>query len=130
MFPELFSLVEHTVGGSLRAVECLMDAHAAQPLAPVIAMHWGGGRHHADADQAKGFCFCGDAVCACLRLQASPAYPRVLYLDLDLHHGDGVEKAFSGSRSVFTLSFHHLARGFFPGTGFMDTMGQGNAKHR
>jgi len=129
-FPELFDLVQWTIGGTMRAVDCLMAAHAARPLAPVIACHWGGGRHHGESDCAKGFCYCNDAVCACLRLLSSAAYPRVLYLDVDVHHGDGVEQAFVGSSAVLTCSFHHHAPGFFPGTGDFDAQGSGDAKHR
>ena len=58
-----------------------------------------------------------------------PAYSRVLYLDLDAHHGDGVQQAFFTSSSVFTLSFHHASPGFFPGTGGFEEIGVDAGKY-
>ena len=111
VFPELFDLVQFTVGGTLRAVECLMASHAARPLAPVTACHWGGGRHHGEAECAKGFCYCNDAVCACLQLLSSDAFSRVLYLDIDLHHGRCNSNT-SASR-LFLLLLGWLMRALF-----------------
>jgi histone deacetylase 8 len=78
-------------------------------------------RHHATRASAAGFCYVADAVLAILRLKRAPKKPRVMYIDLDLHHGDGVAGAFankSRSRRVFpqvlTLSIHHTAPGFYP----------------
>jgi hypothetical protein len=65
-------------------------------------------------DCASGFCYVNDVVLAALALRDS--YARVLCLDVDVHHGDGTERAFLHSNSVFTLSLHHHEVGFFPGT--------------
>lgn len=122
LFPEVWGLMRATVGGTLRALELLQEARATHPLAPLTALHWGGGRHHGQSDCAKGFCYCNDIVCgivAMLSTRPSPSLPtpRILYLDIDLHHGDGVESAFTHSPSVLTCSFHHYAHGFYPGSG-------------
>lgn len=123
VIPEAWNLVRATVGGTIRAVDTLRDAHLAHPRAPVTVMHWGGGRHHGDASHASGFCFGNDVAVGILRLLSDPAhaFKRVLYLDIDLHHGDGVEEAFRAVDSVLTCSFHHHAPGFFPGSGALHT---------
>ena len=80
-----------------------------------IAIHWGGGLHHARRFEASGFCFVNDCVLAILEMLK--IYDRVIYVDIDIHHGDGVEEAFYTTDRVMTVSFHHLAKGFFPGSG-------------
>ncbi|CAB1345569.1 unnamed protein product, partial [Coregonus sp. 'balchen'] len=66
-------------------------------------------------DEASGFCYVNDAVLGILKLRGK--YERVLYVDVDLHHGDGVEDAFSFTSKVMTVSLHKFSPGFFPGTG-------------
>lgn len=66
-------------------------------------------------DMAAGFCIINDIVLGIMELQKT--FDRVLYLDLDVHHGDGVEKAFQFTDKVLTVSLHHFAEGFYPGTG-------------
>lgn len=130
IIPELWQIMRATVGGTLKAIECMQAAHTAHPHAAITSMHWAGGRHHAEAACAKGFCMCNDIVIGILQLlSSSSSYPRILYLDIDLHHGDGVEDAFAASPSVMTCSFHHHSPGFFPGTGAMDT-GNDRSKER
>lgn len=126
LFPEAFDLLRASIGGTLRAAEEMMDTWIKHnKSAPVTAIHWGGGRHHAEAEQARGFCFGGDIPIGILALQSKLAAAgdkegRILYLDLDVHHGDGVESAFAGVASVLTCSFHHRAPGFFPLTGDLE----------
>ncbi len=79
------------------------------------AINWGGGRHHAARDMAGGFCYVNDAVLALQHMRRSLG--KTLYLDIDIHHADGVEGAFLHSQSVVTVSFHKYGHGFFPGTG-------------
>ena len=69
-----------------------------------IVLNWIGGFHHAKKDQACGFCYINDCVLAIYRLLYS--YWRVLYIDIDVHHGDGVEEAFWYNNRVLTLSLH------------------------
>ncbi|KAJ6578597.1 hypothetical protein B0H10DRAFT_2343839 [Mycena sp. CBHHK59/15] len=90
------------------------------PPAP-IAIAWDGGRHHATRSHAAGFCYVGDCVLAILALRR--ARRRVVYLDLDVHFGDGVAGAFRGGRGRGcwqTLSIHHAAPGFFPASPFAE----------
>jgi acetoin utilization deacetylase AcuC-like enzyme len=121
IFPEMWQLIRATVGGTLRALECLEQAHSLHPHAALTALHWGGGRHHGCSASAAGFCYCNDIVTGLLHLLSSDRYERILYVDLDIHHGDAVEEAFLTSRRVVTLSIHHRAPGFYPGTGGVDT---------
>ncbi len=87
-----------------------------------IAIAWGGGLHHAKRSEASGFCYINDIVLAILELLR--CYPRVLYIDIDVHHGDGVEEAFFSTDRVMTVSFHKYAPDtFFPGTGGLDDNG-------
>ncbi|KAH0543569.1 hypothetical protein FGG08_002130 [Glutinoglossum americanum] len=87
-----------------------------------IAINWSGGLHHAKKSEASGFCYVNDIVLAILQLLRH--HPRVLYIDIDIHHGDGVEAAFWSTDRVLTLSFHKYDKlGFFPGTGPLDCTG-------
>lgn len=69
-----------------------------------IAVNWGGGLHHAKKSEASGFCYVNDIVLAILELLKY--HQRVLYIDIDIHHGDGVEEAFYTTDRVMTVSFH------------------------
>ncbi|XP_065197418.1 histone deacetylase 3-like [Sycon ciliatum] len=82
-----------------------------------IAINWSGGLHHAKKSEASGFCYVNDIVISILELLKY--HPRVLYIDIDIHHGDGVQEAFYLTDRVMTCSFHKYGRGFFPGTGDM-----------
>jgi histone deacetylase 8 len=108
-------------GASLTAARRLC---ARQSL---IAASWDGGRHHAKADRADGYCYVNDIVLAVLRLRET--FARVLYIDLDCHHGDGVEEAFYSAASVFTLSLHCFAPGFYPGSGDAGSIGAGRGRN-
>ncbi|KAF8564718.1 hypothetical protein P879_07581 [Paragonimus westermani] len=124
-FPRVWDYALSTVQGSLAAADVLLRG-ACQ-----VAINWAGGWHHAKRSEAAGFCYLNDIVLAIHRLKtrlldrcvssdgSDTAQPsdRVLYIDLDLHHGDGVEEAFWYSPRVVTFSVHHAASGFFPGTG-------------
>lgn len=86
-----------------------------------IAISWSGGLHHAHKTRAAGFCYINDIVLAIQKLLMT--YQRVLYIDIDVHHGDGVEEAFYSTSRVMTLSYHNFYPHFFPGTGDMDETG-------
>ena len=87
-----------------------------------IAINWAGGWHHAKRSEASGFCYLNDIVLGAQRLLSSPKFSgRLLYVDFDLHHGDGVEEAFAYTSRVVTFSVHHGAPGFFPGSGVADS---------
>jgi acetoin utilization protein AcuC len=81
-----------------------------------------GGLHHALADRASGFCVYNDVAAAIRRLLDEGA-ERVAYVDVDVHHGDGVERLFWNEPRVLTVSVHESGRVLFPGTGFPDEVG-------
>jgi ribosomal protein S18 acetylase RimI-like enzyme len=89
------------------------------------AHHPGGGLHHAMAAKAWGFCIYNDPALAVVRARADGL--RVLYVDLDVHHGDGVQALTYGDPGVLTLSIHESGRYLFPETGFPDELGEGAA---
>jgi len=86
-----------------------------------IAVNWAGGLHHAKKFEASGFCYVNDIVIGILELLK--VHPRVLYIDIDIHHGDGVQEAFYLTDRVMTVSFHKYGNYFFPGTGDMYEIG-------
>ena len=106
-------------GGSLRAMEAILRGDVEH------AFHPGGGLHHAMRDRASGFCIYNDVALAVARARRDGL--RVLYLDLDVHHGDGVQALFRDDPGVLTVSFHETGRYLFPGTGFADEIGEGVA---
>ena len=69
-----------------------------------ICINWSGGLHHAKKSESSGFCYVNDIVLAVLELLKY--HTRVLYIDIDIHHGDGVEEAFYTTDRVMTVSFH------------------------
>ncbi len=81
-----------------------------------------GGLHHALSDRASGFCVYNDAAVAIRRLLDQGAR-KVAYVDVDVHHGDGVERVFWDDERVLTVSVHESGRVLFPGTGFPDEIG-------
>ena len=91
-----------------------------------IAINWSGGLHHAKKTEASGFCYINDIVLAILELLKK--HPRVLYIDIDIHHGDGVEEAFYTTDRVMTVSFHKYGD-FFPGTGDIKDVGAKSGKY-
>ena len=92
----------------------------------VVAFNPSGGYHHAFPARAAGFCYLNDVVLACLSLTA--AGKRVLFLDVDVHHCDGVQSAFYARRDVMTVSLHETGRTLFPGTGSEDEVGTGEGR--
>ena len=106
-------------GGSLRAVEAILRGDVDH------AFHPGGGLHHAMPDRASGFCIYDDPALAIARARRDGL--RVLYVDLDVHHGDGVEAIHWADPGVLTLSIHETGRYLFPGTGHIDEIGEGSA---
>lgn len=106
-------------GGTLRAVEAVLRGEVEH------AFHPGGGLHHAMRDRASGFCIYNDPALAIARARREGL--RVLYVDLDVHHGDGVQVLHADDAGVVTISFHETGRYLFPGTGFADEIGEGSA---
>ncbi|MBM4762592.1 acetoin utilization protein AcuC [Bacillus sp. B15-48] len=106
------------VGGTLTAVDQVMSGKADH------ALHLGGGLHHGFRGKASGFCIYNDSSVAIKYLQEKYK-ARVLYVDTDAHHGDGVQWSFYDDPNVCTLSIHETGRYLFPGTGNVNERGQG-----
>ena len=87
-----------------------------------IAFNPSGGLHHAMAGRASGFCYINDVALGCLYLANNGR--KVLYLDVDVHHGDGVQAACYDRDDVMTVSLHQTGQTLFPGTGFEDEIGK------
>lgn len=153
IFSELPQYAQQVAGASLTAARELRDGRAD------VAIAWTGGRHHGRRGEAAGFCYVQDIVMAILEMRrpssnAMPPPPsspslqqgtgsltdasqgcasrrirRVMYIDLDVHHGDGVESAFYTSPHTLTVSAHLHAPMFFPSTGALTASGpaKGNA---
>jgi acetoin utilization protein AcuC len=102
-------------GGSLEAVDRILRGEVEHAFNP------GGGLHHAMAGRASGFCVYNDVALAVAR--ARDAGHRVLYVDLDVHHGDGTQALFWDDAQVLTLSIHETGMTLFPGTGFVEERG-------
>lgn len=92
-----------------------------------IAINWSGGLHHAKKFEPLGFCYVNDIVLSIMNLLR--VHPRVMYIDIDLHHGDGVQEAFYTTDRVMTVLFHKYNGEFFPGTGSVDEVGIGKGKN-
>ncbi|HLJ22250.1 MAG TPA: acetoin utilization protein AcuC [Stellaceae bacterium] len=116
VYPEVFSRPATACGGTLMAVDLLLSG----PDAPAIVYSPAGGTHHGRRDRAAGFCYFNDIVLGILRL-LDRGIARVLYVDLDAHHGDGVEDAFREEPRVLTLSIHERDR--WPHTGAVEDQG-------
>lgn len=104
------------VGGTLGAVEELVAGRLHR------AVNITGGMHHARAAQAAGFCVYNDAALGILRALAL-GEERIVYVDLDVHHGDGVERALWDEPRAVTISLHESGQVLFPGTGFVQDAG-------
>ncbi len=116
VFANLFERASTAAGGSIRAAELALEGR--------VAFNPAGGTHHGRRSRASGFCYFNDPVLAILRLLRA-GIATVLYVDLDAHHGDGVELAFVDDPRVWTLSLHEAGR--WPYTGALDESGIGRA---
>src|SRR3989441_8744683 len=117
IFPGLWEAAQLAAGGSLLAARLVAEGEADR------AFHFAGGLHHAMPDRASGFCYVNDAVLAIMRLRERGL--RVAYVDIDAHHGDGVQHAFYADPNVMTISTHERGERLFPGTGFVREKGAG-----
>jgi acetoin utilization protein AcuC len=118
VFPGMHEATATVVGGTLRAAELVMQGEVRRAFALA------GGLHHAHRDRASGFCVYDDLAVAA-RWMAETHDARVLYIDVDAHHGDGVQGIFYSDPRVLTFSMHESGRYLFPGTGFPDELGDG-----
>lgn len=118
-FPGMHTASARVAGGALAAVDAILEGRVRR------AVHVAGGMHHAKPGAASGFCVYNDAALA-VRRALDHGAERVLYVDVDVHHGDGVERALWDEPRAVTLSIHETGERLFPGTGFVqDTGGPG-----
>ena len=119
VFRGVWEAARLVAAGSLMAADLVATGQADR------VFHFAGGLHHALPDRASGFCYVNDPVLAILRLRERGL--RVAYVDIDAHHGDGVQHAFYADPNVMTISTHERGERLFPGTGFVRELGEGDA---
>ncbi len=107
-------------GATIQAADFLVSNEGS------IAFNIAGGLHHAQRSRASGFCYINDPVIGIIRLLRMGK--RVAYIDIDAHHGDGVQNAFYQTDEVLTISFHQTGYTLFPGTGFEYEIGEGKGE--
>ena len=117
VFAGMFESERLKAGGALAGAALLVGGECD------VAFSFAGGMHHAGPDHAGGFCVFNDAAVAIRWLLQQEL--RVAYVDIDVHHGDGVQAAFYDTDQVLTISLHQDGRTLFPGTGFVDDVGAG-----
>ncbi len=118
-FPGMHQVSSLIAGGSLYAAEAVMSGQALH------AFHMAGGLHHAFPERGAGFCIYNDTAVAIAHLKEKYK-ARVLYIDTDVHHGDGVQWIFYNDPEVCTYSIHETGKFLFPGTGFVYEKGDGD----
>jgi acetoin utilization protein AcuC len=120
VFAGMYEASALIAGGSALAAREVLDGRVEH------AVNIAGGLHHAMAGNASGFCIFNDVVLAIRTLLAGGA-KKVAYIDIDVHHGDGVQAAFYDDPRVLTVSLHQDPRTLFPGTGMPSETGTGDA---
>ncbi|MFX0061974.1 MAG: hypothetical protein ACFFC7_07270 [Candidatus Hermodarchaeota archaeon] len=123
-FPGAHDLLSLVVGGTMDAIKTVMKAENGHQY----AFHYLGGLHHAQPDMASGFCYYNDIAIGIRDFQKKYPEKKLLYLDLDVHHGDGIEENFITDPKVMKISIHQFSEGFYPGTGNIEAIGEGEGK--
>jgi len=117
VFRGMYDVISLRIGAALTAARLIAEGQAQ------VAFHFAGGMHHARPALASGFCIFNDAAIAIHWLLRQGL--RVAYVDIDVHHGDGVQAAFYDTDQVLTVSLHQAGILFYPGTGFPEEIGTG-----
>ena len=120
IFPKVYEWSLLAVGASLQAAKLVESGEAE------IAFNIAGGQHHASRNRASGFCYFNDAA-VIIQYLVDKGH-RVAYIDIDAHHGDGVQEIFYRTDQVLTISLHESGHYTFPGTGFERETGVGNGE--
>ncbi|MBW1693838.1 MAG: acetoin utilization protein AcuC [Deltaproteobacteria bacterium] len=120
VFPGLYDWSLLVTGATLECIRQIRDENR------LIAFNIAGGLHHALPSRASGFCYLNDPAIGIAQMVKEGL--RVLYLDIDVHHGDGVETVFYNTDSVLTISLHQHGHTLFPGTGFLEDIGKGSGR--
>jgi len=121
IFPEMHRASARVAGGSIAAAQAVVSGRADHAFNPA------GGLHHAMPEAASGFCVYDDPAIA-IAWMLENGVERVAYVDVDVHHGDGPQHIFYADPRVLTISIHESGRYLFPGTGFVDERGAGEAQ--
>jgi acetoin utilization protein AcuC len=119
IFPGIYNASRLLAGGSIDAARRIVAEDCS-------AFNIGGGLHHAMPSLASGFCVFDDPALAICALRER--FERILYIDIDGHHGDGVQQIFYEDPHVLTISMHESGLYLFPGTGFVDEIGSGEGR--
>src|SRR3954471_9865167 len=121
IFTRMHEAAALVAGASLSGARAIASGDAVHAFNPA------GGLHHAMPARASGFCVYDDPAIA-IRWMLANGAERVAYIDLDVHHGDGPQAIFYDEPRVLTISLHESGRYLFPGTGFEDERGRGDAE--
>ena len=120
IFSGVFEFSLLTAGATLLAARMIADGEIQVAFNPV------GGFHHAGRDHAEGFCYVNDIAVATIHLLKQGL--RVAFVDIDAHHGNGVQNAFYGDDRVLVISFHQNGKDIYPWSGFENEIGEGRGK--
>jgi acetoin utilization protein AcuC len=120
-FPGMHEAATLVCGATVAAAAAIVGGDALHAFSPA------GGLHHAMPRMASGFCVYNDPAVA-IAWMLDQGVERVAYVDVDVHHGDGVQEIFADDRRVLTISVHESGRFLFPGTGYPNEIGDGAAK--
>ena len=121
-FPGCFEISAHLVGAALEGLRRVMSGAAARTFQPI------GGLHHARRAGAAGFCVFNDLAVVIETLRGEYGLRRIAYVDIDVHHGDGVYYAFEHDPELAIVDLHEDGRFLYPGTGFAHETGKGAAE--
>ena len=120
LLPDLLKWCKGTAGGTLTALRLLGEGYHR-------TFHLLGGAHHAGPAQAEGFCYVNDA-CIAIRRALETGMDRIAYVDIDAHHGNGVQDAFYEEERVLVASLHETGRMLYPWGGFETELGEGRGR--
>jgi acetoin utilization protein AcuC len=120
-FPGVFEAAAALCGSALEGVHRIMSGEALRSFQPI------GGMHHARRHQAAGFCVFNDLGVVIDTLRAQYGVQRIAYVDIDVHHGDGIFYSYEADRDLIFVDIHEDGRFLYPGTGFAEETGAGDA---
>jgi acetoin utilization protein AcuC len=121
-FKGCYEATSLVVGASIVGADGVMSGRLSHAFNP------SGGLHHAHPERASGFCIFNDPAVVIAHLKSKYSLKRIVYLDIDAHHGDGVMYGYYDDHAVLDIDFHESGKFLFPGTGFPDEIGKGSAQ--
>lgn len=122
VFPDVYDTSAWVVGAALNGVDAIMEGSASRTLQAI------GGLHHAAPDAAAGFCVFNDIGVVIETLRSHYGIRRIAYIDIDVHHGDGLFYPYLGDPDLIIADVHQSGRTLYPGTGRADETGSGAAR--